>query len=403
MKIFKSSSRSSPTNRCLVILLCILIISGLLAACASKDKGNESDTLDSATPETSLQPTVTDATSEPSATITEPTLPTSESGEPINPLTGLTNMDPNNAGKRSVAIVVNNHYSSLPQRGLHKADVIYEYETESGQTRLLAVFADVNTVPEIGSVRSARIVSADLCGGTNSIYIHFGENNRVPARLAEYGIPNVDGNAMCASSGHSVNGEITLPDNLFFYRDDTWKSKRALEHTAVTNGALLLGAIEHKGISFEGNTPMLFDFVDSPSPSLSNGTPCTDMTVFFSLTNNDANFVYDKDTLLYTKYQYNGTAQIDEITGEKIYVKNVFVLFADIRSHGDVTVDVFLEEGGAGYYVSEGKLIKITWVKASPTSPIEIYDESGDPVQVNSGKSYINIVRQTQSDKTTWE
>ncbi|MBN1891865.1 MAG: DUF3048 C-terminal domain-containing protein, partial [Clostridiales bacterium] len=97
--------------------------------------------------------------------------------------------------------------------------------------------------------------------------------------------------------------------------------------------------------------------------------------------------------------------QIDEITGEKIYVKNVFVLFANIRSHGDSagTVDVFLEEGGNGYYVSEGELIKITWIKESPTSPIEIFDETGDPVQVNSGKSYINIVRQTQSDKTTWE
>ena len=395
--------KSPSALRAVAVLLTAMLVVGSSVACSGKDKGIESLSQNTAAETTASNIETTTATIDTSAPTTAQTLPTSSTGEPFNPLTGLTDMNPDNAGKRSVAIVVNNHFASIPQRGLHKADVIYEYETESGQTRLLAVFADVTTVPEIGSLRSARIVSSDLCAGTNSIYIHFGSNNRVPDHLSAYGIQDIDGNVMCAGSGHSVNGEITLSGNLFFYRDDAWRSTRAIEHSAVTNGTLLLAAIEYKEIPLEGNTPMLFDFVDADSPSLAGGTPCTDMTVFFSNTNNDANFVYDKDTRLYTKYQYNGTAQIDEITGEKIYVKNVFVLFANIQSHGDVTVDVFFEDGGNGYYVSDGKIINITWEKNSPTSPIEVFDEAGNPVQVNAGRSYINIVRQTQADKTTWE
>ena len=87
----------------------------------------------------------------------------------LNPITGIQDMDPSNTGRRSVAVVVNNCHAAMPQRGISQADAIYEYQTEGGQTRLLCVFADVNTIPEIGSLRSARILSTDLAAGNNSV------------------------------------------------------------------------------------------------------------------------------------------------------------------------------------------------------------------------------------------
>jgi hypothetical protein len=152
----------------------------------------------------------------------------------------------------------------------------------------------------------------------------------------------------------------------------------------------------------EGDTPVLFDFVDSLSPSLLSGTDCTDLNVYFSPGNDDARFVYDNETKLYYKSQYNNTPQIDETNGEQIGVNNVFVLFARIESHGDITIDAFLDEGGTGYYVSEGKLINIMWDKDSPNSPIIISSENGETIFVNSGKSYICVVRNTRIAKTTW-
>lgn len=395
----KNTSRiSGSIEKYLMIILAVIMITGLTSACSEKEENNQSVPVTEQSTSGTVQTNETQATIESTATPTT-SLP---SDKAINPLTGQNKMDVNNVGKRSVAIVVNNHIASLPQRGINRADVIYEYEAEGGVTRLLAVFADVSEIPEIGSIRSARIVAADLSAGTNSIFVHFGANKRVPDRMNQYDIQDIDGNIMCASSGQSVNGEITLPDGLFFYRDDKWRSERAIEHTAVTNGSLIRGALEYKGLETKGDTPMLFDFIESDSPSLAGGEPCTDLTVYFSLGTKDSNFVYDEDVRLYSKYQFNGTPQIDEITGEIVWVKNVFVLFAHIEPHGDSTLDVYLEDGGDGYYISEGKIINITWEKDSPNSLIKVFDENGDPVQVNSGRSYINIVRQSRAAKTTW-
>lgn len=402
MTSINPSSRLSKI-RFITMFIAMCIVIGPVSACSGKSAETTPFVPATTVPVTTATPTETVIpVTEPIET--EPAATTSSStGFLLNPFTGIADMDPENAGMRSVAIVVNNHIASIPQRGLHKADVIYEYETEGGQTRLLALFADVSSVPEIGSIRSARVVSSHLAAGTNSLFIHFGSNARVPSELKQYGIQDIDGNAMCASSGHSVKGDITLPSNLFFYRDDNWKSKRAIEHTAVTNGKLLLGAIEYKGFDMNGETPVLFHFVESPSPSLANGQTCTDLNIFFSLTNKDSNFIYDKEIAMYGKYQYNGKAQIDELTQEMIYVKNVFVLFARIEPHGDSTIDAYLNEGGAGFYVSEGKLIEITWEKDTPNNLIEVFDKEGNPVEVNVGKSYINIVRRSRSTQTTWE
>lgn len=320
----------------------------------------------------------------------------------VNPLTGVQDMDPENEGNRSVAIVINNHYEALPQRGISQADAIYEYETEGGQTRLLIVFSDMNTIPEVGSLRSARILSTDLAAGNNSIFIHYGRNARVPDHIAEYDISHVDGNNCSAGPYSSANGDVNLPDGLFFWRDSVWKSQRALEHTAVSNGSYIKAAIDHFGIEVKGEAPLLFNYVDFPSADLENGMDCTSLNVYYSQTNDDALFTYDAESGLYYKSQYGGKNQIDETTGEQIAVTNVIVCYADILPHGDTTIDAYLENGGTGYYASNGKIIPITWSKASPVDQIKIYNENGEEVQVNRGKSYTCIVDNDYTDKTTF-
>lgn len=311
----------------------------------------------------------------------------------VNPVTGLQDMDPSNVGNRSIAIVINNHYEAQPQRGVSKADAIYEYETEGGQTRLLAVFADVNTIPEVGSLRSARILSTDLAAGNNSIFIHYGRNARVPDHISQWGIDHIDGNNCSAGPYNSANGPVNLPTGLFFWRDSVWKSYRALEHTAVSDGSHIAEAIDYFDIDLAGDSPLLFNYVATPSADLDlNGSSCTTLNVFFSQTNDDALFVYNADTALYEKFQYGGSKQIDETTGDQIAVTNVIVCYAEIHGHGDGTIDAYLENGGSGYYASNGKIMPITWTKPTPNDQIKIYNVDGQEVEVNRGKSYICIV-----------
>lgn len=325
----------------------------------------------------------------------------------VNPLTGVQDMDPENEGKRSVGIVINNCAAALPQRGVSQADAIFEYETEGGQTRCLAMFADVNAVPEMGSLRSARIVASDLCAGTNSIFIHYGRNARVPDHIAQYGIDHIDGNNCSAGSYNSKNyddGYVPLSSGLFFWRDSTWLSQRALEHTAVSDGRHIAEGIEHHKIELEGESPFLFNFVPDNSKDIAlRGEPCSEINVYFSATNDDALFTYDPETNLYYKSEY-GKPQIDETNGEQIAVTNVVVIFPNVRHNADgYTLDFYLQDGTGALYISNGKLVQCIYEKKHPNDPIKLYDFEGNEVEVNRGKSYICVVNSDRVLSTTWE
>lgn len=386
------------------IIASVLVLAISLTACVScaKKEDAEETFVTKATEETTTATTEATTTTEAPVIdlLYDPNNPMA-----VNPVTGVQDMDPENEGNRSVAIVVNNCYAAMPQRGVSQADAIYEYETEGGQTRLLCLFADVNTVPEIGSLRSARVLSTDLAAGNNSIFIHYGRNARVPDHISEWDIDHIDGNNCSAGSYNSQNyadGYVTLSTGLFFWRDSTWLSQRAMEHTAVSDGAHIAEAIEYFGIDLQGEAPRLFNFVPDNSVDIANGQDCQQINVYFSATNDDALFTYDATTGLYTKEQY-GQPHIDQTTGEQIAVTNIIVCYADIELWGgdNYTVDAELEDGGEGWYVSGGKVVPITWDKDSPNDLIVLYNEDGQEVEVNRGTSYICIVDDDYQDMTT--
>ena len=324
----------------------------------------------------------------------------------VNPITGIQDMAEENEGMRSIAIVINNCHAALPQRGISQADAIYEYETEGGQTRLLALFADLDTIPEMGSLRSARIIATDLAAGNNSIFIHYGRNPRVPDHIAQFGIDHIDGNNCSAGSNSSANaadGYVSLPSGLFFWRDSTWLSQRALEHTAVTDGVHISEAIEHFGIDREADEDdgRLFNFVADDSADIADGEPCTEVNVYLSAMNDDALFTYDPETGLYSKEEY-GAPQIDQTNDEQIAFTNVFILYARIEGHGDSTIDAYLEDGGTGWYFSDGMMVPITWEKASPNDPIIVYNLDGEELEVNRGRSYICMVDNDRIGQSTY-
>lgn len=388
----KTITYSKHSRKLIAIVFLIIIGSTLLtSACAGKAAATET------TAAATTQITTTAESTEATAANT-----TSDSPYAVNPLTGVQDMDKTNVGKRSISVSINNHPEALPSRGVSSAEVIYEFETEGGQTRMLALFADVSKVPEIGSLRSARIIACDLSAGTNSIFVHYGKNARVPDFLAANDIDHIDGNNYSKGSDQSVNGEITLSDGIYFWRDSVWLGQRALEHTAVSNGTQILRAMNDLKIAAEGETPSLFTFTSESTPALKAGEACTKLVVYFSQNNDDSTFTYNPITKMYAKSQYGGDAQLDETNGAQIAVTNVVTLFANIQAHGDTTIDAYLTDGGSGYYASEGKIIEITWSKEGPHSPIVLMDKDGKEIQINAGKSYINVVRNSVTAKTSW-
>ena len=51
-----------------------------------------------------------------------------------------------------------------------------------------------------------------------------------------------------------------------------------------------------------------------------------------------------------------------------------------------------------GYYITNGKGIKVTWTKVDDLNPTRYYDSDGNEIQINVGKTYIAYVSSDEWD-----
>ncbi len=314
---------------------------------------------------------------------TEPETETETLPEPpqdmnaINPLTGETGYPDSAAGKRPVAVMVNNITQSYPQYGTAEADIIYEVPVEGGVTRMMAVYANQDAVPDVCSVRSARYYFPKLAMGMDAVYCHWGaEQFHAVSVMDSLGIHHFDGS--------------DLERSLLFYRDPERVGRYASEHTGYLRGADIPAAIEQYGYrKYAVTRDTLFSFRSAPEPP--SESACTRVMISFS-ESSSTGFVYDKETQTYLA-DHNGSPQMDGRAGTQLAFTNVFVLQTEVDYLDDTKyLRKVTLEGGAGYYISCGGMESIRWEKADDRSPIVCYAADGSELDVNPGRSYIGIV-----------
>ena len=147
-------------KRVLLVIAALLSLTVLLTACKK-----DGDTLSTTTS------TATSAAAEPTAT-PEPTLPPYEA----NVLTGEPKDADYPEGQRITAVMVNNIVAARPQRGLSKADILFEIKVEGGITRFMPVYTDYKTIGEVGPIRSGRDQFFRLILPWQALYIHEGQS-----------------------------------------------------------------------------------------------------------------------------------------------------------------------------------------------------------------------------------
>lgn len=298
-----------------------------------------------------------------------------------NELTGLE-IDKTKQNAKPIAVMINNiSVAQAVQTGLNSADIIYETIVEGGITRMVTVTKDATKLPQIGTVRSARYVFLDIALGHNATYVHGGYDYTyfLPHKNA-LGVKTMDINSSASKYG---------------FRE---KNGLASEHTLYTTGAKLEAG--RKALGFETTyTPQKWlTFADAAAP-VTPATPCTKLNVFFSGTQKTG-FTYDAATGKYIKNS-NGKEKTDCKTGEKLAVKNVFVLFTSVSAYADgYHMNIGLD-GGTGYYVSAGGAEDIKWSKGGAKDPLKITKLDGTELTVNAGNSYICITGKNDMAKTT--
>ena len=305
-----------------------------------------------------------------------------------NLLTGVPDLTDGAIGKRPVAVMVNNVSYAMPQYGVSQADIIFEIPVEGDATRFMDLYGDYTQVPKICPIRSCRYYFPALSQGFDAFYVNWGIDDSIADYLEALDLDQIEG--------------ITNTGGLFGRDQDRLNQGYSLEHTGYFDGTKLVSYIESQGLRTdlkEDKKGPAFQFNGLEEQLKPEGSDCTSVQINFGA--QSSQFTYDAENKVYLK-QINGDAQVDGKTGEQLAFTNVFVLETDISVRDSVGHKEIDWDGGTdsvGYYVSNGGVQKITWSKDynNESSYLRFYDESGQEISINRGKSYIALNYKNQA------
>lgn len=277
-----------------------------------------------------------------------------------------------NGKDRPIAVMIDNHNLAWPQAGLNKAYMVYEIIVEGGETRLMALFKGAN-VDKIGPVRSSRHYFLDYAMENDAIYAHFGWSPQAQSDISKYSINNING--------------ITESTSTF------WRVKdKSAPHNAVTSTEALLKVAKSKGYNTTSDKESVLNYV-TDDVKLEDGTDATTITIPHS-TLQTVKYVYDEENNVYKRYARN-KAQTDWDTGNSITTKNIIITYCD-----NYTLEDSEEKGRqglknigtfSGYYITNGKAIKIKCIKEARNTQTKYVDLDGNEIKVNDGNTWVNI------------
>ncbi|MBQ7128908.1 MAG: DUF3048 domain-containing protein [Clostridia bacterium] len=309
-----------------------------------------------------------------------------------NPLTGISGYSSKMVDKKPVAVMINNvngggnYNAQAIQAGVGEADMVFETLVEGGITRLLAVYADISKVGQIGSIRSARISYAQLAAGLDAYYIHCLADNKYCSTSYRSGLGLVD--LDLGSNASSLGKRIS--------------NGMATEHTLYTFGDKVAKLIDDKYSNkrIKESARNVYKFNDENSPEQFSKS-AKNIAVRYSDTQTTY-LRYNSDDKKYIRGNRNEN-MLDYVSGKKEKFKNVLVLFTSVHELPDHHHMKSELNSGTGYYFSEETYKEIKWSKDGETKPLKFFDTDGKDLKLNAGNSYICITDTSNKSKINIE
>lgn len=349
------------------LIALMLMLTLLLCGCGAKREPAVTEA-PAAVPETTAAPTA-EPTTEPT------TVPTTEPAPVyVNPLNGEI-LDAPFTG-RIFANTVSNLADNIPHVGVVKADMLIEcYVNMDSVVRCLALFTDIDSVDAIGSTRSTRPMFNAIAQHYDLILSHAGGSDQALKDAKDRGVENFNIDAWAvASTGAS-------------YRDK--ERKGAYENTLYGIGSGIKAYAEAQGYPMTLERDYGFSFTDDGTPAEGVEAKDISITLTYKKAKKETRMVYDESTGKYAFNQY-GQVMTDLKTEEVEAFRNVIVMYADITTTGIYHIADFTA-GGTGYFACGGKLIPITWSCAGDKEPFRFFTESGEPLELGRGNTYMAI------------
>jgi len=303
----------------------------------------------------------------------------------------LTNewVDADVAATRPIAVMTPNESNAIPHYSLSKASIIYEANVEQSMTRMMAIYEDWQDLEKIGNIRSLRTYYAYWAFEWDAFIVHFGGpffiNDLIDVPTTEH----IDG--------------ILGSDSAAFFRS----TDRATPHNAYATGPGLASVIHQKGysLSYRGLTDdhhFLFtsksaqNTLNQYDTAAKNAT-YIDMSGCYPLTR--CYFEYNEEDGLYYRSQHLSLGtdgpHIDEVTGEQLSFKNILVQNIKCEELGEGYLAFQCHDTTRdGWFFTNGKGIHVTWEKTSDYGATRYYDDYGNEIILNTGKTMICIVEE---------
>ena len=304
----------------------------------------------------------------------------------INPFTGLpTAYELSEA--RAIAFVIDNNYLSFPQSGIEKADVLCEFVLPDGNTSLMAIFKDASEAVTVGPLGVANSLSVDFADCFDAI---------VFARTVTDTVKHTLLNPKTPIFAYEQN-----KPSYGFYESSDRKNTYGYAYSVMAEGVRLLSAVSKEDgfTKTDKSFSEIFSIYKGDREYIAIGAISKNIYVPISESQR-VQLVYSESEKAYYRYAFGNKLQTDDISGNAVAFKNVFILTGtDDNSKFDVEEPkLSVGQRGNGYFASCGKYINITWVKTE-SGAIRFYNEDGTTFEMPAGKSYISFVSKSQLSK----
>jgi len=307
------------------------------------------------------------------------------------------------ATRRPIAVMIPNNKPAMPQYGLSKAAIIYEAPVEGRITRLMAIFEDFDELDRIGPIRSSRDYFLYTAMGFEAIYCNWG--------LA---VPYVE-ELINRDDVYNVSAAVVGIHNP---ADEAYSRVSRPGYATEFTGYLMIDglkkAVDRLGYDWNYDDAYVRPFLFVADGTYADYPENESATMIYPGGESGSNssgygsyhpyFEYHEDDHLYYRYQ-DGSKQIDEYTGSQLTVSNVIFQYC----HGEVRDDhdylAFGVHGeGEAVVFTNGKVIKGTWKRlGGDFTPAQFFDENGDEIIMNQGKTWMCTIWDEYSEFIEWK
>lgn len=303
-----------------------------------------------------------------------------------NPATTETTEEPDEfvqtvmSDTRPIALMIDNDVdASRPQMGLESAYMVYEIIVEGGKTRFMALFKE-HELEKVGPIRSSRHYFLDYALEHDAIYCHAGWSPKAQKDIRALGVNNING--------------ILGDDGSVYWRDYTYD--RTWHN--LYSGLDKLWEKADKDKSYRLKTDNKFIEYNNGDITPDAGETAVDITLPYSDYYKVA-YKYDAQEGVYKRY-VDGKEHKSQ-TGEILTAKNIIVYQVENFNLPDTEnkgrQDLKNIGTGEGYYITNGKAVKIKWEKLTREGKTRYTTADGVELKLNSGNTYIQIVPQKET------